>query len=1099
MGVSHAFSSPHTLWEEVTWKTLLMEGNQLNSSQRWLSQPHGRRNLDFSMSFLTNLAQLQIDLRGGVWDNRPKLGARGGANVMSLLILMSLMSVISISFGSLMEEFLRIGGSLGILRIILIGASCQGKETEERMKEKEAWKSLPIFGGEVVPQLVPSSEGNAMAKGKLILICQSGGDFVTNEDGTLSYDGGEANAVNASFETLFDDLKLKLAELCNLEYTTVSIKYFLPGNRRILITIKHDKDLKRMFEFHGNSVTADIFVMGRTGFDRAALNMHASRETGIKVAETVNRVVLPTTAAKLSPVKRKRGAVDKVAAHIDSKVAAEATSESPTRATTSSSPSSDSDADEDSDYISRSAVASRTKRKNTTEIDLCATPADTVKKRRRTASWKIGANGPTIVAVTDDAGGRRSRRKTSRSQSIAAVADETERKQAIVPSKDEFDSPLPIVIPDDVALEKLIASWRDGISGVGQEFKSVNEFRDALQKYAIAHRFVYKLKKNDTNRASGICVVDGCSWRIHASWVPTTRSFQIKKLNTLHSCDGESWKSAHPTKNWLVSIIKDKLRDSPHLKPKEIAKGISRDFGIELSYTQVWRGIEDAREQLQGSYKEAYNRLPSFLEKIGPFNGDGKASLPQNLLAAAYAVRPNGFKRHMEEVKQISSQAYDWVMQIEPENWTSMLFKGEPYNEIIEDVAESYIKLMEDVWELTIIQKIEALIGMMIDITSNRRLDLAKWSTKLAPSKEKKLQEESLKGRNLQVLFSSDTLFEVRDDSSYVVNIDKRECSCLAWKETGLPCCHAIAVFNCTGRSVYDYCSRYFTVESFRLTYSESINPVPRFVKSLEKEEADSAEPGPGMPIEKEEADSAEPASVMPVEIEEVDTAEPGFDTPMEKEVANTTEPCSAKPVEKEVAGSTNGASGTSVEKEVADSTGMPMEKEEADFTEPGSGIRVEGVVANSTEPVSGNPETRVAGSTKVCSGKHVKKDEADSSYFWFFVVKVYLSPVEEIEAAEIPSSGFTRATERWPVHFLRQEYTLLVSGKAPVHDSKVAVKTTKSCCRPLTRLRTAVDKGKVQGSKTAAAKITRATVGKPKVPAKRTAPATRYSSRREL
>ncbi|KAK2986224.1 hypothetical protein RJ640_010058 [Escallonia rubra] len=960
-----------------------------------------------------------------------------------------------------------------------------------------------------------------MARGKLILICQSGGDFVTNEDGTLSYDGGEANAVNASFETLFDDLKLKLAELCNLEYTTVSIKYFLPGNRRILITIKHDKDLKRMFEFHGNSVTADIFVMGRTGFDRAALNMHASRETGIKVAETVNRVVaLPTTAAKLSPVKRKRGAVDKVAAHIDSKVAAEATSESPIRATMSSSPSSDSDADEDSDYISRSAVGSRTKRKNTTEIDLGATPADTVKKRRRTASWKIGANGPTIVAVTDDAGGRRSRRKTSRSQSIAAVADETERKQAIIPSKDEFDSPLPIVIPDDVALEKLIASWRDGISGVGQEFKSVNEFRDALQKYAIAHRFVYKLKKNDTNRASGICVVDGCSWRIHASWVPTTQSFQIKKLNTLHSCDGESWKSAHPTKNWLVSIIKDKLRDSPHLKPKEIAKGISRDFGIELSYTQVWRGIEDAREQLQGSYKEAYNRLPLFLEKIvetnpgsftklvtnkekrfkdlfvslhasicgfqkgcrpllflettslkskyqetlltatavdandgcfpvafaivdvenednwhwfleqlksaisasqsitfvsdreknlkksvlevfdnahygysmyhlienfkknlkGPFNGDGKASLPQNLLAAAYAVRPNGFKRHMEEVKQISSQAYDWVMQIEPENWTSMLFKGEPYNEIIEDVAESYIKLMEDVWELTIIQKIEALIGMMIDITSNRRLDLAKWSTKLAPSKEKKLQEESLKGRNLQVLFSSDTLFEVRDDSSYVVNIDKRECSCLAWKETGLPCCHAIAVFNCTGRSVYDYCSRYFTVESFRLTYSESINPVPRFVKLLEKEEADSAEPGSGMPMEKEEADSAEPASVMPVEIEEVETAEPGFDTPMEKEVANTTEPCSAKPVEKEVAGSINGASGTSVEKEVADSTGMPVEKEEADFTEPGSGMRVEGVVANSTEPVSGNPETKVADSIKVCSGKHVKKDEADSS-----------------------------------------------------------------------------------------------------------------------
>lgn len=31
----------------------------------------------------------------------------------------------------------------------------------------------------------------------------------------------------------------------------------------------------------------------------------------------------------------------------------------------------------------------------------------------------------------------------------------------------------------------------------------------------------------------------------------------LKKMNKLHSCGGESWKSAHPSKNWLVSIIKE--------------------------------------------------------------------------------------------------------------------------------------------------------------------------------------------------------------------------------------------------------------------------------------------------------------------------------------------------------------------------------------------------------------------------------------------------------------------------------------------------------------------------------------------------------------
>ena len=52
----------------------------------------------------------------------------------------------------------------------------------------------------------------------------------------------------------------------------------------------------------------------------------------------------------------------------------------------------------------------------------------------------------------------------------------------------------------------MIASWKDGIVGVGQEFESVTEFRDVLQKYVVANHFMYKLKKNDTSHASGICV-----------------------------------------------------------------------------------------------------------------------------------------------------------------------------------------------------------------------------------------------------------------------------------------------------------------------------------------------------------------------------------------------------------------------------------------------------------------------------------------------------------------------------------------------------------------------------------------------------------------
>lgn len=635
----------------------------------------------------------------------------------------------------------------------------------------------------------------------------------------------------------------------------------------------------------------------------------------------------------------------------------DATSRSPTRSDTSSNDSVDADSDDSSgDWPSPVTFSAKGTADSSMEIDRSVSPADTVKKRRRTAAWKIGADGPTIFSVPDDEGDERSRKRNS---------------QMVMPGKARRAR------SGDMSLEKLIESWKGGITGFGQKFKNVYEFRDALQKYAIAHHFVYRLKKNDSSCVSARCVAEGCSWRIHAAWVPSAKSFRIKKFDNLHTCNGESWKSAHPAKNWLVNIIKDRLRESPDQKPKDIANGILHDFGIELTYTKVWRGIVDAREHIQGPCKEAYDKLSGYCEKIKetnpgsitnlvigddkrfqcifisfhasingflkgcrplifleaaslkskhqevlltataldgddgffpiafaivdvenddkwnwfleklksalptsepitfvsdrekglkesvlkvfenaycgysmyhlleslqknakpPFHGDGKGSLRGYFVAAAHALRLVGLKKFTEQIKHISSQAYDWVMQIEPESWTTTTFKGERHNQITENVAEPYNKLLEESRELPITQKIDALISMMTRLINSRQTDSSKWSTKLTPSKMVKLQEEAVDSRGLKVFISSDTIFEVRDDVSHVVNLNNWDCTCLVWKTTGLPCRHAIAVFSYAHKSVYNYCSSYFTVDTFRLTYSESINPVPGFDKIAEKEE----------------------------------------------------------------------------------------------------------------------------------------------------------------------------------------------------------------------------------------------------------------------
>lgn len=112
---------------------------------------------------------------------------------------------------------------------------------------------------------------------KIIAICQSGGDFVTNKDGSLSYNGGEAYALDIDQQTQLTNFKSEIAETFNFSFDNMSIKYFLPGNKKTLITISKDKDLQRMINFVGDSATVDVFIMSEEAAAHNISNMHASR------------------------------------------------------------------------------------------------------------------------------------------------------------------------------------------------------------------------------------------------------------------------------------------------------------------------------------------------------------------------------------------------------------------------------------------------------------------------------------------------------------------------------------------------------------------------------------------------------------------------------------------------------------------------------------------------------------------------------------------------------------------------------------------------------------------------------------------------------
>jgi zinc finger SWIM domain-containing protein 3 len=173
-------------------------------------------------------------------------------------------------------------------------------------------------------------------------------------------------------------------------------------------------------------------------------------------------------------------------------------------------------------------------------------------------------------------------------------------------------NPFPMVVSDDnqrVAAKQ----WENLITGVGQRFHSLAEFREALRKYSIAHAFNFVYKKNENQRVTVKCKAEGCPWRIHASKLSTTQLVCIKTMRPVHNCQGVTSKAPFRAKrSWVGDLIKEKVKESPKIKPKDIATDLKRDYGIDLNYSQ-------AKNMHESSFwvriKTRIVNYPSFVKK----------------------------------------------------------------------------------------------------------------------------------------------------------------------------------------------------------------------------------------------------------------------------------------------------------------------------------------------------------------------------------------------------------------------------------------------------------------------------------------------------
>lgn len=690
-----------------------------------------------------------------------------------------------------------------------------------------------------------------MSTKKIIAICQSGGEFLLERNGSMSYSGGEAYAVDLDTETSVADFKQDLADTFGYSVDNMLIKYFLPGNRKTLIMISKDKDLKRMINFFADSDQVDVFVMPQDGGTGALIvsNMPASRSSRTTVSETAvlasSPVVtshtddFPTTNEnsdldienEISPESFSLGENweneqniaakwEKIITGVDQRFAG---------------------FDEFREALHKFSIAHgfRYKYKKSDSHRV------SVRCKSVSCPWRIYASRlPTTQLVrikkmipqhTCNGAAPKAGYRATRGW-VGNIIKEKLRNSPNYKPKDivadiqrEYGVKLNYSQAwraKGIAKEQLQGSYKESYSQLPYLCKRIMQTNpgslatvDAKEDSSFHRVFV-------SFHASISGFQNGCRPLIFLDDIPLDAKYQGTLLIAT-AADGDD--GVFPL---AFAVVDDETDDDNwfwFLTQLKFAAPVPHPITFVANFN---KGLKDSLVNVYGGECFHAHCLRYVAEKLnndlkGRFSHEARRLMVQDLYTCAYAPKLEDFEQCSQDLKAISPEAYDWVINSEPHHWANVFFVGTRYNHMTSNFGQLVYNWVAEAVEFPITQMIDMLRGKLMELIYTRRVDSNRWTTTLTPSMEEKLRNEALKAQSFQVLPSESSIFEVHGESVEIVDLSQWDCSCKGWQLTGLPCCHAIAVSEGIGRSVYDYCSRYFMAECYRKTYAESIYPIP--------------------------------------------------------------------------------------------------------------------------------------------------------------------------------------------------------------------------------------------------------------------------------
>ncbi|XP_028059048.1 uncharacterized protein LOC114262831 [Camellia sinensis] len=186
------------------------------------------------------------------------------------------------------------------------------------------------------------------------------------------------------------------------------------------------------------------------------------------------------------------------------------------------------------------------------------------------------------------------------------------------------------------------------------------------------------------------------------------------------------------------------------------------------------------------------------------------------------------WERHMTKLQGIDSKAYDWMMRVNPVQWSRHRFSPRTKsNSLLNNISECFNSRVLEARDKHIFSVMEMIRRALMVRMHDCRDNILKYKGPIYEKIQSKVEKRKLKSRVWIPTWSGVAKFGVRyGGDGYIVNLENKTCTYFEWDLTGIPCPHGVAAIFFRKERVEDYVHAYFKKETFLRTYETLINPL---------------------------------------------------------------------------------------------------------------------------------------------------------------------------------------------------------------------------------------------------------------------------------